>query len=325
MTIDTTAAAIAERLKTQDNHATREPLYLVQQRRRMTGLDPRFSGELTWWNSPNQCEATPEEFERLEAAYQESYEEPDDWIRSAYVDTWEFVTVCLTEAAARAYIAANAHNLTDPRVFVDSAHRNDEMIAVRRMLLDGGASASRGWQQADSLHLSVKEQRERADTAERLNVETLELLKTSLEVLVTGPTAEAIAELRAEVAALAAALKGPHALVLGELAEERQRQEAKWGEQNHPDLSPEVPTSTVERAAEDMCLPSAHVARSRVENLAARGKLGYADIALEEFAEAIEAAALGVTAELRKELVQTAAVLVAWIQSIDRRRSRARK
>lgn len=227
----------------------------------------------------------------------------------------------------------------------------------------------------------LEQQRQRADLAEQLSLHTLELLRTSLEVLADGPNAEAIKALELEVSKVRDELnflrgrvteleglrpelppmppegkglprygirwngpqqplavpmadgywtphhlaEGPHALVLGELAEERQRQEAKWGEQNHPDLSPEVPTSTVERAAEDMCLPSAHVARSRVENLAARGKLGYADIALEEFAEAIEAAALGVTTELRKELVQTAAVLVAWIQCIDRRRSRARK
>ena len=116
--------------------------------------------------------------------------------------------------------------------------------------------------------------------------------------------------------------------VLGQVALERARQDEKWGEQNHPDLSPEtkrfVVVSGVMRrapdlAAEDMGVPSANTARQRVENLAARRTLGYADIALEEFCEAIEAAALGDVGELRKELVQTAAVLVAWVECIDRR------
>lgn len=113
--------------------------------------------------------------------------------------------------------------------------------------------------------------------------------------------------------------------VVNEVVEERRRQDAKWGEQNHPSLSPEVPREIPEDTAADMGVPSANTARQRVENLARRGMLGYADIALEEFCEAIEAAAEVPEAPdedesfLRVELVQTAAVLVAWIESIDRR------
>lgn len=107
--------------------------------------------------------------------------------------------------------------------------------------------------------------------------------------------------------------------VLDEVRLERERQDAKWGVQNHPDLSPRRDRSYPERTAEEMQIPSAHTARSCCEHLAARGELGFADIALEEFAESIEAAALGDVVELRKELVQTAAVIVAWIESIDRR------
>lgn len=119
---------------------------------------------------------------------------------------------------------------------------------------------------------------------------------------------------------------------LEEVRLERLRQDAKWGEQNHPDLSPETKRYVMalgsmkqapDVAAEDMGVPSANTARQRVENLARRGTLGYADIALEEFCEAIEAAAQDDVGELRKELIQTAAVLVAWVECIDRRRHRA--
>jgi hypothetical protein len=118
--------------------------------------------------------------------------------------------------------------------------------------------------------------------------------------------------------------------VLEEVLLERERQDAKWGEQNHLDLSPETPRWVAvagvkherapDRAAEDMGIPTANTARERVENLARRKTLGYADIALEEFCEAVEQAALGDEVKLRTELIQTAAVLVAWVECIDRRR-----
>ena len=132
--LDVTPAAIAERLRTQNNHCTREPLYVVQQRRRITGLDPRFSGEIAWWNSEETRVADADEHARLESEFADTGDEPEYWTRSAFMDTWEFVTCCLTEAGAQAYIKANGHNLTDPRVYVDSAWRNEEMIAARSAL-----------------------------------------------------------------------------------------------------------------------------------------------------------------------------------------------
>jgi hypothetical protein len=80
-------------------------------------------------------EAHGEERAALEAEYEETGEEPDQWTRSGAKDTWEFVTVCFTEAAAKAFIKANAHRLKEPRVYVDSAYRNEEMNAVRKLLM----------------------------------------------------------------------------------------------------------------------------------------------------------------------------------------------
>lgn len=236
---------------------------------------------------------------------------------------------------------------------------------------------------------SSQSERQRADLAEQLSVETLELLKTSLEAVTpgaSGPLAEVIATINAQATAIRALVEAirahveptplevavcaladdhrarrvaelegrvaeleaerdafraaleisslralvdsptespePMIRVLVDLTKERVRQNAKWGEQNHPDLSVDLPPNRLELVHTEMGVPMAHVARDRVERLAKRGTLGYADIALEEFAEAIEAAALGVTTELRRELVQTAAVLVAWIECIDRRAAR---
>lgn len=103
-------------------------------------------------------------------------------------------------------------------------------------------------------------------------------------------------------------LAGQGALVDGPLAgvrAERARQDELWGEQNHPDGTS---AAMFEGAANDW--------RRIVKAAAAKGKLTWRHILLEE---AYEALASDDPAELRTELVQVAAVAVAWIEAIDRR------
>lgn len=96
--------------------------------------------------------------------------------------------------------------------------------------------------------------------------------------------------------------------VLLELLEERIRQDQKWGEQNHPNGGG---TPSHRRAADR--------ARAICQALAARGECTWEAILLEEVAEAL---AERDDTLLREELVQVAAVAVAWIEAIDRRRRR---
>lgn len=98
--------------------------------------------------------------------------------------------------------------------------------------------------------------------------------------------------------------------VLREVEAERHRQHAKWGEQNHPD-------GTGDERAQDR----ADAARYACDRATAEGRLTYRHIAEEEFAEAL---AETDPAKLRAELVQAAAVLVAWIEAIDRRTNATR-
>lgn len=99
----------------------------------------------------------------------------------------------------------------------------------------------------------------------------------------------------------------PGAGVAREVIQERVRQEAKWGQQNHPDGTG-VPS--MQAAAE----------RSRLvcDLNFRRGKGSWADILREEFHEALAEAD---PANLREELIQVAAVAVAWVEAIDRRAS----
>lgn len=124
--------------------------------------------------------------------------------------------------------------------------------------------------------------------------------------------------------------------VLAELVEERRRQDVKWGQQNHPDLSPdledrlrELPTGgPLNRdlrqsiAARYYGLPMAEDAKDRTDSDAHRGALSWVAIAAEELVEALEAAADGDEAAVRTEVVQLAAVAAQWVEAIDRRRER---
>lgn len=93
--------------------------------------------------------------------------------------------------------------------------------------------------------------------------------------------------------------------VLDQIAAERDRQDAKWGEQNHPDGTGQHPE-----------IIDADVARMVCQSAAEGGYLDWLHILREEVAEAF---AESDPAKLRAELVQVAAVAVAWIGAIDRR------
>lgn len=119
--------------------------------------------------------------------------------------------------------------------------------------------------------------------------------------------------------------------VLEDVRAERERQEIKWGQQNHPDVDQVLmnrPSVTDEngriwpggcspqRMAEHYEIPTAGRAKFLCQNAGQTTGDTYAHILIEEVAEAIEAATLG--AGLREELIQVAAVAVAWVEKLDR-------
>lgn len=115
--------------------------------------------------------------------------------------------------------------------------------------------------------------------------------------------------------------------VLAEVEVERARQEAKWGQQNHPDgTGPKTtPMAEIVRGPGNAIVHRhyafglAFQAKSATDAHAEEGTLTYADIFLEEVFEAL---AEEDPAQLRAELIQCAAVAVAWAEKIDRDRSK---
>ena len=106
----------------------------------------------------------------------------------------------------------------------------------------------------------------------------------------------------------------PGAAVAREVIQERLNQVEKWGEQNHPDgTGPDGMWMAIFRHDFAHC---ATIAKLQVDHDANRGTSTYAGILLEEVFEAL---AEDNPARLREELIQVAAVAVAWVEAIDRR------
>lgn len=96
--------------------------------------------------------------------------------------------------------------------------------------------------------------------------------------------------------------------VLAEVRAERRRQYDKWGQQDHPSFGHDR-----DMAAAKL---NERFGKAMVETAAAQGKLSFDAILTEELYEAL---ATESEEKLRAELVQVAAVAVAWIEAIDRR------
>lgn len=126
---------LGQKIRAQDNRATSSPLFIVQERKRIYGVDPDYTDDYVWCYDIGG-EVLDDEvtslLDKLEAAISDI---PDGYEKVGCIDTWEFVTACFTEKACEDYIRANRHNLEEPRIYTDSANRNNEYNMVRDYLI----------------------------------------------------------------------------------------------------------------------------------------------------------------------------------------------
>ena len=112
--------------------------------------------------------------------------------------------------------------------------------------------------------------------------------------------------------------------VLREVHQERVCQDSKWGVQNHPSLDQVLlgrpGGCSPERMAEEYEICSENRAKFLCEQAFQSGRGTYGHIAIEEMAEVICARD---EQSIRAELIQLAAVCVAWVEAIDRRSANA--
>jgi hypothetical protein len=148
---------IGERLRTQDNRITAHPIFEVQERKRVYGIDTDYDPQIAWLYSDESIEVDPALAKLAEEFFEEHGSEPEyeqgedgEWHlmegdsdtlrRVGYHEHWEYVQPFFTEAGAQRYIEENGHNHRgELRIYAGSAFRNHEWQAIRKHLMETGA------------------------------------------------------------------------------------------------------------------------------------------------------------------------------------------
>jgi hypothetical protein len=131
-------------LHTQNNRITAAPMFAVQQKKRVYGIDNDYDPKIVWVGDEGQ-EASAEDAARFEAAYDENCEtEMEGYRRLGYHEYWEFVTACFTEQGCKDYLARNGHNLGETQIYAYGTYRNVEWGIVRDFLMSDRFAPSNG-------------------------------------------------------------------------------------------------------------------------------------------------------------------------------------
>lgn len=118
---------LCEQLHVQDNLATADPMFAVEEYVRHYGIESARAEGLSWLYAGELVDP-PEEGA-------EAYAESEGYEQTGYRDQWETVTLMFTRDAATAYIEHRAHDHRGQlRVFVASAHRCPELKLLRKFL-----------------------------------------------------------------------------------------------------------------------------------------------------------------------------------------------
>jgi len=125
-------SSIKKNLLLQDNRITSHPIFIVQRKRKIYGVDKRYTEQFEWVSKYDGS------FE-----YDESYQNDTDSEQIGYIEIWEFVTSCFTERGCKDYITVNGHNLGETRIYVESGYRNYEWQAIRELLMKAEESVVR--------------------------------------------------------------------------------------------------------------------------------------------------------------------------------------
>jgi hypothetical protein len=123
--------AIGERLRTQDNRCTKDPLFQVRGLRRIYGMDPDHGDDKFEWIS------VVDDFIVVDPP--EDEDNPPEGVEKLYYITVEEVLMSgLTEAACKEHLRCNGHRYRSFEklfIYTDTLFRNPEMIAIRNALI----------------------------------------------------------------------------------------------------------------------------------------------------------------------------------------------
>ena len=137
--------AIRKNLHTQDNRCTANPAFCVQVLERIGPIMPEHGSGNVMFHDHQDCETyyedrpDPEEWQRLKAL-DDSGDLPDHITLGSYIEKWITVQTCFTEHGCKLHLEQNGHNYRHhfgTRIYAESFHRNPEMLAIRKALMEG--------------------------------------------------------------------------------------------------------------------------------------------------------------------------------------------
>jgi len=117
-----------------NDHFTAEPIFFVEKRVRIYGLDPLWVDDYVWLDTEEGEEITdPEEIALYEKTDRHLGELPDCIVKTGYVDMWVPVQPFFTRSAAQFYVDTKSHKHKEElRIYVDSAKgRNPQWQKIR--------------------------------------------------------------------------------------------------------------------------------------------------------------------------------------------------
>lgn len=151
---------LREEIKTQDNLATLDPLFVVYDWERVP-TESGYSDECDYIDTDEGGVIAETEAELVEYAKSQGFETPSitefnamqksdilAWIRNQnlgevpierryYLKKRRFITPFFTRKAAQAFIDANYYHYKEPHIYVESLWRNYEMQGIREAILTG--------------------------------------------------------------------------------------------------------------------------------------------------------------------------------------------
>jgi len=127
--------AIGERIRTQDNRCTDQPMFAVMEKRKIVAHEDYDHDRIMWFESKSgdYNEANEVQARRLEVLRQYGRETPG-WERVAIKEIDVFVTACFTEQGCKDFLARDGHNHRKPFIYAYGSYRNAEHQAVRNFL-----------------------------------------------------------------------------------------------------------------------------------------------------------------------------------------------
>lgn len=136
-----TLESIGERLRTQDNRCTKNPMFCVQIQRADTGYDSAYGDDFCWYHPDSGdvvYDEAPEDWEE--------YGESNGWEKFGYKLRWETVMVAFTQGGCEEYLELDGHNCRSRahkgqvRIYAESFTRCPEMIHIRETLMSMSAT-----------------------------------------------------------------------------------------------------------------------------------------------------------------------------------------